>query len=756
MLGRAGLFTALLALLVTRLLIAESYEPLNLPFLDPSVLAIGPTPASTVALDSLLMLLSVVTLAGVRRRWAGWLAPTAVICLLLAVAISSTFALKPRLALNAGAGLLAAALAACALAQLADRRWMTRLLLSAVLAAGGANALKCVLQRTIEFEEVRQGWEQRKQALLAQGVSLSDPSIVNFERRLNSLAVMGYLGHPNVAGGCLAACVVLTIGLALAVPRRATAAQSDAASVHPILALGVAAALLALLGSGLWLTDSLGALLAAAAGVVTLLLMLTAAACRASARTLFALVAGGYGAIILCGAVYGTLRGSLPHESLAFRWDYWQAAFRALPEKPLTGVGRLNFLAAYLRHKAPAATEEVRDPHNLWVSLLVELGPLGLLAGALLAAAALRSALRSGPASTSLSEPGANDPPAFICALAAGLATLLAYTLLSNMPLDAVGLALPLLLALVGLSAAFEAVPPTAAADRALRLALAGAMAALLLHSLVDFTLLTPAGAALMAALAGCAAAQPHDAGMTAAAAPQPPAPCPGYVRAAGLLLVPAAHVVLCSMPTSRAEARLADWQRQLTGTLAAPPVPAVDSLIRSGWDAVRADPWDDRPPRIIGRTLLGLAAAPSVSPQVASESLRAAEAFARAAVARCPSETAAQQVLIDVLMARRERAVAGGDDRVARALLDEALGHVETLVSLYPSDPRARLSAAQAWALRWRAARESDAARMVSEHLHAALRIDAARKPDVAVKLSAVERAMIAALLAEVEPARE
>ncbi|NUQ48839.1 MAG: hypothetical protein HUU27_02825, partial [Phycisphaerae bacterium] len=113
MLGRAGLFTALLALLVTRLLIAESYEPLNLPFLDPSVLAIGPTPASTVALDSLLMLLSVVTLAGVRRRWAGWLAPTAVICLLLAVAISSTFALKPRLALNAGAGLLAAALAAC-------------------------------------------------------------------------------------------------------------------------------------------------------------------------------------------------------------------------------------------------------------------------------------------------------------------------------------------------------------------------------------------------------------------------------------------------------------------------------------------------------------------------------------------------------------------------------------------------------------------------------------------------------------------
>ncbi|NUQ50564.1 MAG: hypothetical protein HUU27_11705, partial [Phycisphaerae bacterium] len=88
--------------------------------------------------------------------------------------------------------------------------------------------------------------------------------------------------------------------------------------------------------------------------------------------------------------------------------------------------------------------------------------------------------------------------------------------------------------------------------------------------------------------------------------------------------------------------------------------------------------------------------------------------------------------------------------------LLDEALGHVETLVSLYPSDPRARLSAAQAWALRWRAARESDAARMVSEHLHAALRIDAARKPDVAVKLSAVERAMIAALLAEVEPARE
>ncbi|HMQ14871.1 MAG TPA: O-antigen ligase family protein, partial [Phycisphaerae bacterium] len=573
LLARAGPFIALLALLATRLLIAEAYEPLNLPFLDPSVLAIGPTPASTVALDSLLMVLSALTLAGVRRRSPGRLASIALVCLLLAVAISSALALKPRLALNAGAGLLAAALAAFALAQLADRRWMMRLLLAAVLAVGGANALKCVLQRTIEFEEVRQGWEQRKQELLAQGVSLSDPSIVNFERRLNSLAVMGYLGHPNVTGGCLAACVVLTIGLALAVPRRATGAQSDAASVHPMLALGIAAALLALLGCGLWLTDSLGATAAAAAGVVTLLLMLTAAARRASARTMFALLAGGYGAIILSGAVYGTLRGSLPHESLAFRWDYWQAAFRALPEKALTGVGRLNFLEAYLRHKAPAATEEVRDPHNLWVSLLVELGPLGLLAGALLAAAALRSALRatdsppapraptrsrgpSGAASTPPTAPVPGDPPAFICALAAGLATLLAYTLFSNMLLDAVGLALPLLLLLVGLCAAFEAVPPNARADRVLRLALAGALAALLLHSLVDFTLLTPGGAALMAALAACAAARHHDP-TVAAATPQPATPWPRHVRAAALLLLPAAHVLLCATPTARAEARL-------------------------------------------------------------------------------------------------------------------------------------------------------------------------------------------------------
>ncbi|HMQ17468.1 MAG TPA: hypothetical protein PKC49_16010, partial [Phycisphaerae bacterium] len=202
-----------------------------------------------------------------------------------------------------------------------------------------------------------------------------------------------------------------------------------------------------------------------------------------------------------------------------------------------------------------------------------------------------------------------------------------------------------------------------------------------------------------------------------------------------------------------RAEARLADWQRQLTAALPAPTVPAVRPLIRSGWDAVAADAWDARPSRVIGRTLLALAVAPSAPAEIRSECLAAAEAFGRAAVGRCPSDTAAQHLLIDVLMARREGAVAADDDRGARALLDDALGHVETLVSLYPSDPRARLSAAQAWILRWRAAHEPDAARMVSEHLHAALRIDGARKPDVAVKLSAAERATIAALLAEVEP---
>src|SRR4029077_21268177 len=46
-------------------------------------------------------------------------------------------------------------------------------------------------------------------------------------------------------------------------------------------------------------------------------------------------------------------------------------------EHPLRGIGYGNFGYAYLAARVPAAAEEVKDPHNLVVRALSELGLVG-------------------------------------------------------------------------------------------------------------------------------------------------------------------------------------------------------------------------------------------------------------------------------------------------------------------------------------------------------------------------------------------
>jgi hypothetical protein len=75
---------------------------------------------------------------------------------------------------------------------------------------------------------------------------------------------------------------------------------------------------------------------------------------------------------------HGVYHGSLPSDSLAFRWRYWVASARLFAAHPLAGVGWENFGPNYLAFRLPVASEEIKDPHNFLVRFATELGSVGL------------------------------------------------------------------------------------------------------------------------------------------------------------------------------------------------------------------------------------------------------------------------------------------------------------------------------------------------------------------------------------------
>jgi O-antigen ligase/tetratricopeptide (TPR) repeat protein len=76
---------------------------------------------------------------------------------------------------------------------------------------------------------------------------------------------------------------------------------------------------------------------------------------------------------------HGIYHGGLPTDSLNFRWRYWVAGMRMFERHPWVGVGWDNFGPHYLRDRLPAASEEIRDPHNFLMRFLVELGSVGFV-----------------------------------------------------------------------------------------------------------------------------------------------------------------------------------------------------------------------------------------------------------------------------------------------------------------------------------------------------------------------------------------
>ncbi len=97
----------------------------------------------------------------------------------------------------------------------------------------------------------------------------------------------------------------------------------------------------------------------------------------------WALIASlGIGALMLLAGLTGGLDRWVLAEapkSLQYRLEYWWSTLQVIREAPLTGVGPGQFRQSYLAHKLPRSSEEISDPHNLFLDVWANGGVISLI-----------------------------------------------------------------------------------------------------------------------------------------------------------------------------------------------------------------------------------------------------------------------------------------------------------------------------------------------------------------------------------------
>lgn len=782
-------FVLLTILLAGRPLLSEPYERVEFTFLSAMGVEDQVSPALPVALDFLMLLSATVLVLTARnipnpnasaQRGLVFVGIAALV-MAGAVLLSSAAANNARVALNAGGTLVAFTAVGLALVLRPwPQRWLI-LLLAAVLASGLTFATRCWLQQLVEFPALREDFAVRMTALPAE--SRERPDFINYQRRMASAEVYSYQSHPNIAGSLLMMWTLPLLGIGVA-GVRAWRRMEDAARLAVMLAI----AAIPLLGVALWWTGSAGALGSCIIAVVLFgTLMLVArprsesftcakgssvgiaegrigicvrALCAskgvfASRTTVFVTIAAAY--VLLFGAtlLYGTVRGQLPTASMAFRWYYWTSGWRAYLASPLTGIGRENFGAAYLLHKPAVSTEEVKNAHNLWITLLVELGPFGLVAGVVLIGAALWYVLPRGrrhdeDAAKSADAPAGSHNIARLTAsdtfmpagTVVGLLALQAWaggghfenrgwTLLWIVEVCAVWI--------VSFTLLVRGLPRLLQASHAAAIvqwSAAAAVVGVLVHNLVCFSLMTPAGLSLLVALLAIG----HGLSL-----PWPSAPTDASARVARftpwvwapVLGALALHSILIFVPTSASQ--FAQNQEQLRISMSAPN----SAAFRTAHDVLRLDRLDPALPRTLARAAAQGGAAAATRDE-AIKMLESAADFARIASQRDPQSLATAQLRAEIFRAQAETA---GESQRAGMLLRCAFAQRELAVALYPTDPRLHVRLAASAEQLWQVYGIDEWRRLALRALIEARRLDAQRPVGDVVRLQAKELAEIAAL---------
>jgi O-antigen ligase len=496
--------------------------------------------------------------------------------------------------------------------------------------------------------------------------------------------VQAGLGHPNV----LAAFLVLGLFAAAGLVREkwAEAGTKGARGLAVVLALAAATC-----AAGLALTQSRGGIIAALVG----LWWLGAAwwVRRRGVRIALYLLplAAGAAALAVAAAVDGPAVESVLL-SLRYRLDYWQATAEVLRRHWLAGVGLENFGLYYTEFKLPTAPEEVRDPHNLVLSMWSNLGLAGLAALAGLVAAAVRS-WRRAPEIASVLQAGA-AASGEVPAAGASLLGFLVPTIVIAGPLvfffqkgltgwlAAAVIGGPMMV-LMGLGSAEE--PSRLAVSgrplRSLGAACVAGLAAFALMEQIGMSILEPPTAWALLVVLGVSlrppAAQPWvlslgSEDLELAAAPEPGVRLGLWAKFALMLLAMAAgfaYTRVLLTPFMRAGALLAEAALQGDAPAQEPALEAAAAASPLSWEPAlfRARAWQQQ--------------AAAEPPQERSLSLEHALAAYQDALARQPR---LRQAYLGLAACRLMMPGALEGDRGA---WQAALGYVEDASRLYPTD---------------------------------------------------------------------
>jgi hypothetical protein len=324
-----------------------------------------------------------------RCRWS-W-TDAAVIALMFLVGLSSTRGLDRRLAINLAWEWAGLGFAYILARNLPRTRGESTVLAGALVATAVAVSAYGLYQARVELPALQARFLRDPKRLLQEAQVPLDPEHVKVfqDRLLGSNEVFSTFGLANSLAGFLVGPLVLALAMVIqnlaSREGKATRFSAIAMAVPPLLCL-----LFCLI-----LTKSRSATI----GLFCAAAVLAWQARRRVPGRMF--LGAGVASLVMISALVaaGLAAGRLDREvltqsgmSMRYRWEYWQGTWGVITGGAQTlgqavaaptfwsGVGPGNFGFHYLRYKLPQSSEEIQDPHNLFLEVWATAGFWAVLA----------------------------------------------------------------------------------------------------------------------------------------------------------------------------------------------------------------------------------------------------------------------------------------------------------------------------------------------------------------------------------------
>ncbi len=298
--------------------------------------------------------------------------------LVLGFALSLTQASDKYLALVGGLNWLSPMIWAMELIQWLDQGWKRRFVLAAIAATGIALTWRCYEQAHWDIPQTVQEIEKDPDAYLTKhGIEPGSLKAHQFLSRVRSQDIGGFFNVSNTAASFFILSITAGTALFAGLIRTGRTKIRNEPSYATMCILGGLVLIFQMYG--LWITQSNGGILGLSAAVLLLVIIeifrkRLVPHWKMALSVALGIVVIGIAIII----IYGTLHNRLPGNSLWVRWQYWRATAGMIADHWFFGVGPENFGHYYPRYMNPAASEVIRDPHSLPLSVWSQWGILGL------------------------------------------------------------------------------------------------------------------------------------------------------------------------------------------------------------------------------------------------------------------------------------------------------------------------------------------------------------------------------------------